>query len=110
MLTEFRNAIGTLTKNRFGKNFFDSCCGQMQKELGKTKMDVCSYADFKQFLDKLTTIKFNNLSWMKYLIRAYLTRNYVAHHTKLEPELFGSTLIALYRSLLFLVFYSWKVK
>jgi hypothetical protein len=110
--TNFRNAIGTLTltKNKFGENIFDSCCGQLQEELGKTKMDVCSYADFKQFLDKLTTIKFNNPSWMKYLIRAYLTRNYAAHHTKLEPELFGSTLIALYSSLLFLVFYSWKVK
>jgi len=108
--TNFRGAIGTLTKNRFGKNFFDSCCGQLQKELGRTNMDVYSYADLKQLLDKITTIEFKNLSWMKYLLRAYLTRNYAAHHTKLEPELFGSTLIALYRSLLFLAFYSWKVK
>lgn len=108
--TEFRNAIGTLTKNRFGKNYFDSCCDQLQKELGRTNMDVYSYADLKQFLDKITTIKFNGLSWMKYLIRAYLIRNYVVHHTRLESELFGSTLIALYRSLLFLAFYTWKVK
>lgn len=108
--TEFRNAIGTLTKNRFGKNYFDSCCGQLQKELGRTNMDVDSYADLKQFLDKITTIQFSGLSWMKYLIRAYLIRNYVAHHIRLEPELFGSTLIALYRSLIFLAFYTWKVK
>jgi hypothetical protein len=108
--TEFRNAIGTLTKNRFGKNFFDLCCGQLQKELGRTNMVVYSYTDLKQFLDKITTIKFNRHSWMKYLIRAYLVRNYVAHHTRLETELFGSTLIELYRSLLFLAFYTWRVK
>lgn len=106
----FRSAIGTLTKNRFGKNIFDSCCCQLQKELGRTNMDVYSYADLKQFLDKITAINFEDLSWMKYLIRAYLIRNYVAHHTRLESELLGSSLIALYRSLLFLAFYTWKVK
>lgn len=108
--TDFRSAIGTLTKNRFGKNIFDSCCDQLQKELGRTNMDVYSCADLKQFLDKITTTNFKDLSWMKYLIRAYLIRNYVAHHTRLESELFGSILIALYRSLLFLAFYTWKVK
>ena len=108
--TEFRNAIVTLTKNRLGQKSFDSCCDQLQKALGRTNMDVHNYADLKQFFNKITTINFNNLSWMKYLIMAYLTRNYIAHHTKLESELFGSILIELYRSLLFLAFYTWKVK
>ena len=111
--SDFRNAIGTLTKNKFGKNLFDTCCDQLQNKLGKTNMKVYSYADLKQFLDELKIIKFgknsNKLSWMRYLIRAYLIRHYVAHHTKLESELFGSTLIEIYNSLLFLVFYVWKV-
>ena len=107
--TNFCNAIGTLTKKRFGKNYFHSYCEQLWKELSRSNMEVYRYADLKLFLDKITTIKFNYM-WMKYLIRAYLTRNYASHHTKLEPELFGSILIELYRSLLFLAFYTWKVK
>jgi hypothetical protein len=107
--TNFRDAIGTLTKDRFGKNMFDSYCDQLQKELGRTNMDVYSYSDLKQFLDRLVIIEFKKLPWMTYLIRGYLIRNYVAHHTKLESGLFGSTLIALYRSLLFLAFYAWKL-
>ena len=108
--TNFCNAIGTLTKKRFCKNYFHSYCEQLWQELGRSNMEVYRYADLKLFLDKITTIKFNDMSWMKYLIRAYLTRNYASHHTKLEPELFGSILIELYRSLLFLAFYTWKVK
>jgi hypothetical protein len=106
----FRNAIGTLIKNKFGANYFDSYCDQLQRGLGRTNIDVNDYTDLEMFLDEITKIKFNDMLWMKYLIRAYLTRNYAAHHTKLEPELFGSRLIELYRSLLFLMLYSWKVK
>ncbi|MCX5814496.1 MAG: hypothetical protein NT178_18430 [Proteobacteria bacterium] len=106
---DFRPAIVFLATGDF-----DSCCDQLQKKVGKTNMDVQSYVELRQFLDELKTVKFikksKDLTWMKYLIRAYLIRNYVAHHTKLEPELFGKNLIDLYRSLLFLVFFSWKSK
>lgn len=93
---------------------FDSCCDKLKKKAGKTNINVHSYIELKQFLDELKTVTFTirtkDMTWMKYLIRAYLIRNYVAHHTKLEPGLFGKTLIDLYRSLLFLVFYTWKLR
>lgn len=105
----FRNAIETLSGNNF-----NWCCDQLQRKCRKSNLDVKSYADFKQFLKELSNVslikKKNNLTWMKHLIKAYLTRNYVAHHTKLEPELFGSILVGLYNALLFLLFYAWKTK
>ncbi len=107
--TGFREAIVALASGDF-----DSCCAKLQKTCGKTNLNIGNYADLKQFLNAIPTIQFQrcgtDLSWMKPIIRAYLIRNYVAHHTKLDPELFGSALIELYKSLLFLIFYAWKVK
>lgn len=106
---DFRSAIVKITAGDF-----DSCCNKLQKSCGKTNMEVYRCSDLKQFLNSMPTTRFErcgkDLSWMKYVVRAYLVRNYVAHHTRLEPELFGSTLIELYKSLLFLLFYAWKVK
>ncbi|MBE0428144.1 MAG: hypothetical protein IBX72_16105 [Nitrospirae bacterium] len=107
--TDFRDAIVALASGDF-----DSCCNQLQTKCGKTNMNVYSHADLQHFLNELQQINLKrgtkNLSWMKFIIRSYLIRNYVVHHTKLAPELFGSTLIELYRSLIFLIFYAWKVK
>lgn len=106
---KFWDAIQALTSNDFG-----ACCNQLKKTCGKTDLDVKSYSDLKQFLREVSKINFaaknKNLFWMKHLIRAYLTRNYAAHHTKVESELFGSVLNELYGSLLFLVFYAWKIE
>jgi len=105
----FNNALAILTKGDF-----DSCCSKLKTKCGKTNLEVNNYADLKQFLTELLVTRLErggrDLSWMQYIIRAYLIRNYVAHHTRLAPELLGSTLIELYKSLLFLVFYAWKVK
>lgn len=105
----FRGALATLTNGDF-----DACCDKLQKSCGKTNIEVNSYADLKQFLAALSTTRFErhgrDLSWMKHIVRSYLIRNYTVHHTRLDPELFGSALIELYKSLLFLVLYAWKVK
>lgn len=91
---------------------FDSCCSTIRSACGRTNMDVHNYSDLKQFLDVIPTTPLirdgRDLSWMRFIIKAYLIRNYAAHHTQLNPELFGSRLIELYNSLLFLVFYAWK--
>ncbi len=106
---DFGKAIGHITKGDF-----DSCCDKLKKSCGKTNMKVHSYSDLKQFLNALPTTQFKrcgkDLSWMKYIVRAYLIRNYAAHHTRLDPELFGRNLIELYKSLLFLLFYAWAWK
>ncbi len=96
--------------NQLSNNDFDSCYNKLPNKC----KNIITVSDLNYCLRILTTIRFSrnrrDLTWMKYILRAYLIRNYVAHHTKLEPELFGNTLIELYRSLLFLVFYSWKTK
>lgn len=98
---------------------FESCCNKLKEKLKETcdkpkNLNVYSYADLKQLLNVLSTTQFEingkDLSWMKYVVRAYLMRNYIAHHTQLDAELFGKTLVELYNSLLYLVFCAWRSK
>lgn len=103
----FKNAIINIATGDF-----DSCCSMIQSACGKTSMNIHNYSDLKQLLDVMPTTPLvrdgRDLSWMRFIIKAYLIRNYAAHHTQLNPELFGIRLIELYNSLLFLVFYAWK--
>ena len=107
--SDFKEAIIKLATGDF-----DFCCNELCKNCGTNKLVILTINDLKKYLDKLKQInlikKGKYLSWMKSLLRAYIIRNYAAHQTKLEPGLFGTNLIELYRSLLFFVFYAWKVK
>ena len=106
---EFRGSLVSLTRGDF-----DTACSKLQKICGKTNLKIHSLSDLKHFLQNLRSFsckkKSRDISWMKYLIRAYLIRNYIVHHTKVSPKLFGSTLIEFYCALIYLVFYTWKVK
>jgi hypothetical protein len=105
----FHNALNDLSANDFG-----SCKETLSNNCGNNKLRIFNINDLKNYLNELSQINLiingNDLCWMKFLIRSYLIRNYVAHYTKLEPNIFGDTLIQLYRSLLYLVFFTWKKK
>ncbi|WDT74532.1 MAG: hypothetical protein MPW16_14870 [Candidatus Manganitrophus sp.] len=87
----FSKALASLTGNDF-----KLCHEQLLNNCGMSGSKVTNYADFNKLLKEVSKINFarnnKNLFWMKHLIRAYLTRNYAAHHTKVESELFGSVL------------------
>jgi hypothetical protein len=106
---EFREALDRLTNGDFS-----SCCDRLQRNCNRTNLRVNSFNDLKLLLDGLSRINLTrrgrDLQWMKFIIKAYLIRNYAVHHTKLEPELFGSTFFDIYKSLLFLIFFAWKKK
>jgi len=106
---KFGESLASLTRGDF-----DTACSKLKEICGKTNLKIHSLSDLKHFLRNLRSFscrrESRDISWMKYLIRAYLIRNYVTHHTKLSPELFGRTLIEFYQALIYLVFYAWKAR
>lgn len=107
----FTSAINSLTNGTF-----NSCLEQLAQACGlrnRNALRINSFSELTNFLSTLSGLRFNSgsivLPWMEYIVRAYLIRNYAAHHTALEQELFGKNFIEIYHSLLFLVFYAWKV-
>lgn len=122
-------AIESWTKNLSGKGSFEAainslvgkdferCLDQLAKSCGRkdhNDLRINNLSDLKLFLKEIagvqpraTTVE---QAWMEHILRAYIIRNYAAHHTKLESDLFGSAFIEIYNSLMFLVFYSWKVR
>ena len=96
------------------KQDLDNVENCLQTQYGITSLDINSLSDLISLLQILKNFSCRrgskDISWIKYLIRAYLIRNYIAHYTKLSPELSGRTLIEFYRALIYLVFYAWKVK
>ncbi len=99
--------------NTSPKSDFSVCYSQLAKRIGRKNLNVTNLVELKASLRALAGISFQRkntqLPWMKNILRAYLIRNYAAHHTKLEPGLFGRAFIEIYNSLFFLIFYAWKV-
>lgn len=105
---DFAPALDALTNGDF--NF---CCDQLSSKCGRKNIRVQNFVDLRQLLETLATLNLQRdntpLPWMKFVIKAYLIRNYAIHHTKLEPELFGSAFVEIWNSFLFLVCFVWRV-
>lgn len=105
----FYGALDTLSGGDF-----QSCCSHLANSCDRKDLRLDGLADLKLFTDKLLSLDLqrngNALPWMKYVIKAYLIRNYSIHHTRLDQELFGSELIEMYNSLTFLIFFAWKMR
>jgi hypothetical protein len=102
----YKKALDILTDNKFSM-----CCNKLQNKCEKNNLRVNSCNELKIFLNALHEIDMEiegeRHSWIKLLIRSYLIRNYLAHHTRIDPQLMGTTFIEIYNSLTFTIFYAW---
>jgi len=104
---QFQSALNSLTDGLF-KQYKDG----LRDNIGIDNLEVYSVDDLKTIMLASETLESANerpvASWMHKIVVAYLIRNYVAHHVKLDPWVFGSRLIEIWKSLNFLIFFAWR--
>lgn len=91
---------------------FNSCYQLLVNQYGGSPR-VHTLPDLMAALGMLSAVALTRggtpLPWMVFVLKAYLIRNYCAHQTRLSSDLFGTLFTEIYNSLVFVIFYGWKL-
>ena len=88
------------TNNLTGRTFVDI----------KIPIEVVQKIDIINNPSKYAIAVAPNLTDIRFLLTAHITRNFVNHSTKIDGEFFRSYFVEIYKSLIFTVFYMFKNK
>jgi hypothetical protein len=82
---------------------FPSDYDRLKDSIENRITDAATPTEFKEKLTKILTHRKSNTKGRcgHHLVIAHLTRNYLAHRSSIEPDMYGSIFIEIYRSLIF---------